>query len=375
MVGVNRNIAAQVDRTSGIPLHAQLRDVIKREILSGSLRVGDQVPSDREICRVYQVSRITARRALADLEAEELLVRVPGKGTFVAERQPQSALTHTIGVGLHDPSYLFLPSFSMILSGMAEVATQKGFHVQLIVTQGAPECTGGTLYERVLQQGRIDGLALIDHFVSDEEIVNMHDCGVPIVLCDRIVPGHDLRSVLIDNRGGVFQLVEHLYGLGHSDIAIFIANLKKAFSPARERYEGYRSAIDILGLDFHPEWVIQYRDPQQIEEELSSLINGSKHPTAIICGEDIVAIRIQDLLRKFGYRVPTDFSVVGFDNIPQSAYCVPALTTIDSGLCRIGREMARLLLAEVLSEPVSTTRYVSRAELIVRDSSGSVSQR
>lgn len=79
------NYESKIDRSSYIPLYAQVQDALKESINHGSMRPGDQIPSEPELCRLFDVSRTVIRQALRSLEYEGLIVRRKGKGTFVAE--------------------------------------------------------------------------------------------------------------------------------------------------------------------------------------------------------------------------------------------------------------------------------------------------
>ena len=73
------------ERKNNIPLYFQLEQILKSKIITGEYMPGEQVPTERELCETYQVSSITARQAVLNLVAERLLIRMPGKGTFVTE--------------------------------------------------------------------------------------------------------------------------------------------------------------------------------------------------------------------------------------------------------------------------------------------------
>jgi GntR family transcriptional regulator len=87
-----------IDRDSPVSLHAQVRQLIQDEILSGKLSPGDPLPPDRAICARYDVSRITVTRALGDLVAAGLVRRVQGKGTFVAQTRIRRAVGELSGL-------------------------------------------------------------------------------------------------------------------------------------------------------------------------------------------------------------------------------------------------------------------------------------
>lgn len=364
-------MALRLDRSSNAPLYHQLKELIKKDILSNQLTVGTQVPSEREMCEIYHVSRITATRATADLVKEGFLQKEPGRGTFVADSSSHSDKTHVLGIGLYEAQYLHIPFFSTIIAGATEAACAAGYHIQLIVTKGVSDKEQGSLYDRMLDQKKVDGLIVIDHAVSDADLIDMHTHGVPVVLFDRTVLGYDFYSVLVDNRGGAFQLVEYLNNLGHKDIGYVTPGF--SLPPVRERYEGYRSALQIRGLDFHPEWVIDYKqniEDGNFEAAIARLMQLKHRPTALIFHEDYAAIKAASLLYKLDYRIPRDISITGFDNIPQSAISLPSLTTVDSRLADMGRFMAKVLLSQIRNEPLPNKCQLAKTKIVVRESTG-----
>ncbi len=115
-----------VDKASSQPLYAQIQGIIEREITSGKLQPGNRIPSEQEIAKKYEVSRVTARKALDNLVAKNLLFRQAGKGTFVAE--------HALPYG-----------FSAMLS-FSKNLRSRGFEVRTQILEqtlipGSPEIT------------------------------------------------------------------------------------------------------------------------------------------------------------------------------------------------------------------------------------------
>lgn len=368
---MGRKRTTDVDKPDSSPLYCRLKEIIRQKIISGELPAGARIASERDICETYGVSRITAIRTLSDLVSEGLIFREQGKGTFVADIAPDHNKTFTIGVGLHDPGYLMLPFFSCIIAGMTEVGGTEGYRVQLIATNGQRQGDEQSLYSRVLEQKEVDGLVVVDYVVSDSDLIDLKSHGLPIVLLERAVPGHDFCSVVLDNRGGAFQLVEHLSELGHRDIG-FVAVSSLAHPPTRERYEGLRSALEVRGLEFHPEWIIVEHEAQKgqdiLQPGLAGLISLKHRPTALICYDDAVALKTIYILRSLGFKVPQDMSITGFDNFPQSEHTVPRLTTVDSHLMDLGREAARMLIAQMRGEKLVRRRHVGPATIVIRDS-------
>ncbi|MCL4552810.1 MAG: LacI family transcriptional regulator, partial [Candidatus Marsarchaeota archaeon] len=102
--------------------------------------------------------------------------------------------------------------------------------------------------------------------------------------------------------------------------------------------------------------------------ELSRVASLASRPTAIICHDDQTALRTIDILQKLRHKVPEDFSVTGFDNIPHLEFASPALTTIDPHLTELGGQMARMLLAQIRGEDIPSRRYIGKAQVIARKS-------
>src|SRR5690348_16816348 len=124
-----------LDRASFVPLHAQLTNILERQILAGTWAAGAAIPSESSLCTRYQVSRITVRRALGDLESNGLLRRERGRGTFVAGRSQRRA--HAIGLvfgGLSESTFGHrnAAAFGDMVQGAAEAASGRGVLVHPI---------------------------------------------------------------------------------------------------------------------------------------------------------------------------------------------------------------------------------------------------
>lgn len=364
---MGRKRVANMDKPNAVPTYCRIKEIIRQQIVSGELPAGARIASERELCDTYGISRITAIRTLSDLASEGFIFRQQGRGTFVADQTPEDNKTFSIGAGLYDPGYLMLPFFSSIIAGMTEVAGSEGYRVQLIVTNGHIQGDEKSLYSRVLEQKEVDGLVVIDYVVSDSDLIDLKAHGIPIVLLERTVIGHDFCSICLDNRGGAFQLVEHLSELGHRDIG-FVATSGLAHPPTRERYEGLRSALEVRRLEFHPEWIIVARE-EELQPELARLTSLKHRPTSLVCMDDAVALKAIYALHGLGFKVPQDMSVTGFDSFPQSEHTVPSLTTVDTHLMDLGREAARMLIVQMRGEElVSRRQTVGPATLVIRDS-------
>lgn len=188
----------------------------------------------------------------------------------------------------------------------------------------------------------------------------------PVVAIDP-VRDSKVPSVTAENLPGAVSAVEHLVGLGHRRIG-FIAG-RSSLAAAWAREEGYRRALTSAGIavdpaligrgDFHPETATA---------PARALLELSERPTAIFAASDAMALKVLDVARELGLSVPEELSVVGFDNIPDSALARPALTTIDQPMYQLGYEAARMLTALVAGTWQGPHQVLLQTELVTRAS-------
>ncbi|NEE01695.1 LacI family DNA-binding transcriptional regulator [Phytoactinopolyspora halotolerans] len=188
----------------------------------------------------------------------------------------------------------------------------------------------------------------------------------PVVAIDP-VRDSTMPSVAADNLAGAVTAVNHLLTLGHRRIGFIGGRSSLAAAWARE--EGYRAALADAGLtvdptligrgDFHPETAIA---------PARTLLDSDDRPTAIFTASDGMALKVLEVAGDLGLDVPGDLSVVGFDNIPESALAQPALTTIDQSMHQLGYEAARLLQELVAGSAEQPLQRFVPTELVVRDS-------
>lgn len=190
----------------------------------------------------------------------------------------------------------------------------------------------------------------------------------PVVAIDP-VRDSTLPSVTADNLAGAVTAVDHLLELGHERIG-FIAG-RSSLAAAWAREEGYRQALTRAGIsvdpsligrgDFHKETAIV---------PARALLDSEDRPTAIFAASDGMALKVLEVARELRLDVPGDLSIIGFDNVPESALSKPALTTIDQSMHLLGFEAARLLQGLVYGNAGGPRQVLVPTQLIVRESTG-----
>jgi DNA-binding LacI/PurR family transcriptional regulator len=259
----------------------------------------------------------------------------------------------TIGVlGPAEPDYG--PTRSMF--SVEHAIRAAGYHP--LITSAAPEQAAETL-DFLLEQS-IEALIVI---ASHRRILSAVDAlrsELPVVTLQTGGSATGL-NVSIDQRHGVRAVVRHLTQLGHERIQHIAGPLD--FLEAEIRRDAFvrevrgtvSEALPVLVGDWSPD--SGYRLAERLEPDV----------TAVVCGNDQMALGALHALHVAGRRVPEELSVVGFDDIPEAAHSLPPLTTVHQDFERVGREAVRALLEQLEGDERRAIRPL-RPRLMVRDS-------
>ncbi|UGQ10848.1 LacI family DNA-binding transcriptional regulator [Yinghuangia sp. ASG 101] len=307
------------------------------------------------------VSRVVNGSARVDPETESRVrraMREVGYRPNTAARALATGHNRMIGVISFD---LRTYGNARALEAVVEAAQGRGYSVHVVT---AREHTGAAVGEAFDRVGRhdVDGVIVHQADVLDARLAL--PSGMPVVVIDGDEDNR-LPGVQTDHGAGAASAVEHLLGLGHRTV-VHLAGPEGSF-PARHRARAWRRVLDAAGRPapraVHGDWTAEsgYRLGRALAEDPDT--------TAVFVANDQMALGLLRALREAGRDVPGDVSVVGFDNIPESAYFPPPLTTVDQDFAAIGQASVRLLLDQVPAggRPSPGTEHVA-PRLVVRRS-------
>jgi DNA-binding LacI/PurR family transcriptional regulator len=216
---------------------------------------------------------------------------------------------------------------------------------------------------------RADGLLCIGGHRDATNIIDFYSReGIPIVLIDREVQGYEIPMVNLDNLYGAKLATERLFALGHRRIAFATSDLTL---PERHRLEGFAQSCREAGIASDGVLVVSQGEEAWADgvfAEFEELFASKDPPTAVFASNDIKALRVIRILRRLGYAVPGDVSVVGYDDIDISAIVVPSLTTIHQPINDMIEAGAAMLLDLVEGKAVAPGRAMAKPWLIERES-------
>ncbi|WP_300035255.1 LacI family DNA-binding transcriptional regulator [uncultured Roseobacter sp.] len=192
-----------------------------------------------------------------------------------------------------------------------------------------------------------DGLLLIGHDRTKTVSEFLRKQGTPALAAWSYEADAELPSIGFDNRRAMRSLTEEVLALGHTRIGV-ISGITDGNDRARRRVEGISDAVTAAGLDMAGVPVIE--TPYDIAngaEAFHNLMQADTPPTAVICGNDVLAAGALKAAGEMGIEVPRDVSVTGFDDIELAGILTPPLTTVHVPHREMGRRAARTLLAMV----------------------------
>jgi LacI family transcriptional regulator len=272
--------------------------------------------------------------------------------------------TQTIGMLLPDITNPFFAD----LSWLVEQALADFDHA-LVIGNSGNDSAREERYLRSFITRRVDAIIVAVAGTENLSVLKRIGNDIPTVLFDRVIDGTPWDSVLTDSAGGIGAVVDHLIGLGHTRIAL--ASADPELPTAAARRAALVSGIARHGLDLAGETVGAFTLSSG-REQGHALLARSPRPTAIVAGNDLIAMGILDAAAAAGIAIPADLSVVGYDDIVYAGYTAPPLTTVRQPVDRVAAEIVRLLRSRI-EDPAAEARHVIlEPRLVVRDTTGAV---
>jgi GntR family transcriptional regulator, arabinose operon transcriptional repressor len=358
------------------PMYHRILEELRARILGGDLSPGDRIPTEKELMASYATSRITASRAVNELEALGYLVRLKAKGSFVTPRSHWRDGTRSSQASVPRASIAFVmpaPAGKIsieieILHGAELECRDRGYTLEVRSVAGI---TTDDVERRRIEKGIIadalgDGSAGVIIYpcssLDSPEVYNRMACrGFPFVLLDRKVFGVDAPLVSSDNKEGSRMAVAHLAGLGHERIAFVSGNTFESSSRG-ERFAGYVQGMNDAALKIFDEYIVHnlfpyaYRNAyyaeleernQVLREAIKSMLDRflalPSPPTAIATSNDYIALNVMNVAAAMGIDIPGTFSLSGFDGLSVRSYFTPSLMTVAQDFEGMGRAAVALL--------------------------------
>lgn len=357
-----------LDKTSVIPLYAQLAEVLKGRMIMGEIKPGDKLESESEMVEEFGVGRLTVRSALAQLVEMGYLEKAQGKGTFCKAAGETNYLN--IEVILDMGNTYFIPTY--YVKGISEVLTANNCNFIISDTNSNAESLCTSL-EQILTKncsGVIFQLTQVD-LSSDirsrllSSITAFNNRGIPCIMIDSRIEQANISYVMLDEFAGGARVAEHFAAYGHKKCAI-------AYRPnccdALQRYNGFCKAAG----DFRLSAPLELGCDETLENDLLRAVQ--QGVTGIFGYNDDIAVKCIRILKQHGIAVPEKVSVIGFDDSYLASTSEPQLTTVSHPKETMGKHTARALLKLIKKQIRAPYTEMFHPELIRRSSCSNVSE-
>lgn len=372
-----------------LPLYQQIAESLRSSIAANHL--GDRLPTENQLAQAFHVSVPTIKKALSVLVADELITRIPGKGTFVKSMHTTLAGSSTkvnvpdretsdrptiIGVILAGMQDTFS---TRLLNGISDGLASHNAHALLGISSDQQESESETI-DRFLRAG-VDGLIIfpVEGELYNADIVGLSLQRFPLVLVDRWMPGIDVSRVVGEHAKGAADAVNYLLNLGHRRIGLVSVASDYPLSTQSiiERKEGFIRAFRERNLPWDERWLWMVgRDDIKDEGEAVSFLieqlENAPSVTALIGVSASDTRLIVQAAREFGLGIPNDLSVMGFDagsrvggfnSMDFEGGDVAPVAWLDQSEYTIGAEAAKLV-CRLIARP--STNEVIEVPVVLR---------
>ncbi|WP_207769176.1 LacI family DNA-binding transcriptional regulator [Nocardioides currus] len=282
-----------------------------------------------------------------------------GYETSLVARSLRNQRTNVIGVLVAD----FEPFSTEVLKGAADAIRGSGFE---LVAYSA----GGRVDEHVGWERRylsrlmgtlVDGAVLVTPTVTEV------DSDGPVVAIDPHTGSTTIPTITAHNLQGARLGVRHLLDLGHTRIAMVTG--REDLVSAQLREQGFREALAEAGVAVDESLVVPGAFEAEVAREAAmALLARPGRPTAVFAASDQMALAVIEVAHELGLAVPTDLSVVGFDNIPESALADPPLTTVRQPIRDMGHDAVALLIDLIEGREPADLHRTLGTDLVLRRS-------
>lgn len=264
--------------------------------------------------------------------------------------------------------FLDMPYFAEVARHIVDAAAERGWTVLIDQTDGDRE------REKVVTAGirnhLIDGLIVSPLALTADDLAERTDSSPLILLGERIHRG-PADHVVIDNVAAARTATLHLAELGRRRIAAIGAQSVDPGLTSRLRLQGWREGLREAGLVAHRELVASAPHWRRIDGAvaMAGLLDASEPPDAVFCFNDLLALGAVRALHERGIRIPSDIAIVGFDDIEDSCFSTPTLTTIAPDKAEIARTAVELLARRLgPGRDAPPLEVFARYQLVVRES-------
>ncbi|MBN1670595.1 MAG: substrate-binding domain-containing protein [Kiritimatiellae bacterium] len=348
------------------PLYARVKREIKARIARGDYPARERLPSQVALCKVFEVSQITIRRAIEELVSEGILLARPGSGTYVVDsgrEERRNAAQSTVAIFFRDIVGGY-PLLRLLITSVREACGALGHRVQLLELPEDPAAMSATLSHVA---AGVAG-ALLPSPVDIQVMARLREHAIPYVLLQNDLSDGFSYCVATDYASGIMDAALHLVEQGCRRLTLVTpeetrfsaGQMALGFELARRSAGGTDETFKVVQATYAEEHVFPI---------VKEWVQSAAVPDAVIFPSDAMANMATLVLQRYGIDVPRRTAVVGFGNVLHEEETPVPLTVVDPHSDRVGRAAMDMLQRLMRGEQPGRHRVKIRPELVVRASS------
>jgi DNA-binding LacI/PurR family transcriptional regulator len=369
---------ADVAAVKAQPKYRQIVESLRASITTGQYRNGGRLPSEAELVRRFGVSRMTAVKAVQQLQQEGLLVRRAGSGTYAAEvprgQKPvfgliipdlgNTEIFEPICKGMTgSPASAAGQGWSLSWGHSSAQTSNKEFEAEQLCRQYIDQHVSGVFFAPLEFGPRRDA-------VNRRVLKALKAARIPVVLLDRSVLEYPARSeydvVGLDNRRSGYMMAEHLIQAGAKRIGFFAR--EGSAETVDDRIAGCREALFAHGMEMPSNRVVR-ADPADINA-IDEALRREKFD-ALLCANDHTAAKLMRSLHSLNVKIPQELRIAGFDDVRYAELLPVPLTTLHQPCLQIGATAIAAMLDRIANPSLPPRSILLNGHVVVRQSCGS----
>jgi DNA-binding LacI/PurR family transcriptional regulator len=322
-----------------------------------------------DVARLAGVSQPTVSRALRNLpgtspETREKVLRAAAELSYIPSDSGRSLSTRSTRRIAVVSEELTNPYYPELVEPLRRELAEHDLRT-VVITNSEHSAVGLD----VLADGSYDGVILTTCERRSSLPRDLTERGIPHVLVNRVLDVAESHSCSVDNVGGTAAIAELVADLGHRSVGAVLGPVTT--STGRERAEALRAGLRARGIALRRDMVRRTLfDHDSGQDAAHDLFRGSVRPTAVICGNDVIALGVLSAARQCGISVPDQLTVIGFDDIPMASWPIVDLTTVRCDLEALAGTAVELLQAELASPGLAPMERRIPVSLMLRRTHG-----
>lgn len=365
-------------------LYKQIHRELEEQMLSGKLPLGARIPTEKELCDLYGVSRVTARKALDDLKEEGLIMRTRGCGSFVnklpAISKSENSVKATeilVAVRVDPPGVGSIPESwgEQVLQHVSKHLFEDGFHVSLLpiedLVKGNEERKWKRFWQRVNSFGeRLGGAFIFTNFHTKLLIEGFEKRNLPWVSFGKTTKEKTANFVSANNFDGGEKVGVALAQAGYEHV-IFLSTSLETISSG-DRFYGLLKGWLGSGRSLNSVRLLSVEDYSGLNEQeqvdFERELKQQSGRCAVFCTGDLIASSVLKLCDRLGVVVPEQLAVVGGTGLSLAEHTTPTLTVLAQPMQEIGRVACEMLLEMIRTGRMQVPGRYVESPVIRRES-------